>query len=73
MYMSGHFCYTRLSSNSPFSVLCSKSFEVMKLAGTWYGETNVDIHLFLISNMKKSKFLNAVFLYDYNNSLYKLP
>ena len=72
MCMSGHFCYTRLFSNSPFSVLCSKNFELMKLAGTWYGETNVDIHPFLILNMEKAKFLNAIFLGDNNNSLYKL-
>ena len=46
MCMSGHFCYTRLFSNSPFSVLCSKKFKVMKLAATRYGKTNVDIHPF---------------------------
>ena len=72
MCMSGHFCYARLLPNSQFSVLCSKNFEVTKLAGTRYGETNVDIHPFLILNMEKSKFLNAIFLCDNNNSLYKL-
>ena len=44
----------------------------MKLAGTRYGETNVDIHPFLILNMEKPKFLNGIFLRDNNNSLYKL-
>ena len=62
MCMSGHFCNTRLFSNSSFSVLCSKNFEVMKLTATRYDETNVDKHLFLILNMEKPKFLNSIFL-----------
>ena len=53
MCVSGHFCNTWLFSNSSFSVLCSKNFEVMKLAATRYDETNVDMHLFLILNMEK--------------------
>ena len=72
MRMSGHSCYTQLFSNSPFSVLCFKNFKVMKLAGLRYGETNVDIHPFLILNMEKPRFLNGIFLCDINNSLYKL-
>ena len=62
MCVSGHFCNTRLFSNSSFSVLCSKTFEIIKLAATQYDETNVDIHLFLIINMEKPKFLNGIFL-----------
>ena len=72
MCMSGHFYYTRFFLNSPFSVLCSKNFEVMKLAGTRYGETNVDIHQFLILNMENPNFWHDIFLCDNNNSLYKL-
>ena len=63
MRTSRHFCYTRLFSNSSLSVLCSKNFEVMKLAGTRYGGTNVDIHPFLILNMEKPKFLNGIFFF----------
>ena len=51
--------------------LCSENFEVMKLAATWYDETNIDIHPFLILNMEKPKIFNGIFLGD-NNSLYKL-
>ena len=40
----------------------------MKLANTRCGETNVDIHPFLILNMEKSKFWNAIFLCDNNYS-----
>ena len=69
MCASGHFCNTRLFSNSSFSVLCSKNFEVMKLTATRYDETNVDKHLFLILNMEKPKFLNGIFFGDNNNSL----
>ena len=56
MCMSGLFCYTRLFSNSPFCVLCSKNSELLKLAGTRHGETNVDIHPFLILNMEMPSF-----------------
>ena len=59
--MSGHFCNTRLFSNFSFSVLCSKNFEVIKLAATRYDETNVDIHPFLILNMEKPKILSGIF------------
>ena len=62
MCMSGHFCNTLLFSNSSFSVLCSKYFEVMKLTATRYNETSVDKHLFLILNTEKLKFLNSIFL-----------
>ena len=72
MCVSGHFCFTRLFPNSSFSVLCSENFEVIKLAGTRYDETNLDIHPLLILNMDKPKFLNGIFLCDDNNSLYKL-
>ena len=61
MCMSENFCITRLFSNFSFSVLCSKIFEVMRLAATRYGETNVDIHPFLISNMEKPKILSGFF------------
>ena len=61
MCNSGQFYYTRLFSSSSLSVLCSKNFDVMKLAGTRYGETSVNVHLFLILNMKKPKFLNGHF------------
>ena len=61
MCMGGHFCNTRLFSNFSFSVLCSKNFEVMRLAATRYGETNVDIHPFLILNMEKLKILSGLF------------
>ena len=61
MCMSENFCITRLFSNFSFSVLCSKIFEVMRLAATRYGETNVDIHPFLISNMEKPKILSSFF------------
>ena len=44
----------------------------MKLAATRYDETNVDMHLFLILNMEKSKILNSIFFGDNKNSLYKL-
>ena len=72
MCVSGHFSNTRLFSNSSFSVLCSKNFEVMKLAATRYNEANVDMHLFLIVNMEKTKILNSIFFGDNKNSLYKL-
>ena len=72
MCMSVHFCNTWLFSNSSFSVLCSKNFEVMKLAATRYDETNVDIHPFLILNMEKPKILSGIFFGDNKNSLYKL-
>ena len=55
MCVSGHFCNTRLFSNSSFSVLCSGNFEVMRLAATRYDETNVDMHAFFILNMEKPK------------------
>ena len=61
MSVSRHFCNTRLFSNSSFSLLCSKNFEVMKLSATRYDETSVDIHPFLISNMEKSKILSSIF------------
>ena len=61
MCMSENFCITRLFSNFSFSVLCSKIFEVMRLAATRYGETNVDINPFLISNMEKPKILSGFF------------
>ena len=70
--MSWHFCNTRLFSNFPFSVLCSQNFEVMKLAATWYDETNVDIHPFLKLNIEKPKILSGIFFGDNKNSLYKL-
>ena len=70
--MSGHFCNRRLFSNFSFSALCSKNFEVMKLAATRYDETNVDIHPFLILNMEKPKILSGIFFGDNKNSLYKL-
>ena len=44
----------------------------MKLAATWYDETNVDIHPFLILNMEKPKILNGIFFGDNKSSLYKL-
>ena len=69
---SGHFCNTRLFSNSSFSVLCSKNFEVIKLSTTRYDETNVDIDPFLILNMEKPKISDGVFFGDNKNSLYKL-
>ena len=72
MCMSGHFCNTQLFSNFSFSVLCSKNFEVMRLAATRYDETNVDIHPFLILNMEKPKILSGIFFGDNKNSLYKL-
>ena len=72
MCVSGHFCNTQLFSNSSFCVLCSKNFEVMKLAATRYDETNVDIHPFLILNMEKPKILSGIFFGDNKNSLYKL-
>ena len=72
MCMSGHFCNTRLFSNFSFSVLCSKNFEVMKLAATRYDETNVDIHQFLILSIEKLKILSGIFFGDNKNSLYKL-
>ena len=61
MCVSGHFCNTRLFSDSSFSVLCSKNFEVMKLAATLYDETNVDIHPFLTLNREKPKILSGIF------------
>ena len=70
--MSGHFRNTRHFSNFTFSVLCSKEFEVMKLAATRYGETNVNMHPFLILNMEKPKILSGIFFGDNNNRLYKL-
>ena len=72
MSVSGRFCNSQLFSNSSFSVLCSKNFEVMKLAATRYDETNVDIHPFLILNMEKPKILSGIFFGDNKNSLYKL-
>ena len=72
MCVSGHFSNTRIFPNSSFSVLCSKNFEVMKLAATRYDETNVDIHPFFILNMEKPKIFNDIFFGDNNNSLYKL-
>ena len=68
MCMSRYFCYRWFFSNYPCSVLCSKNFEIMKLAGTRCGKTNVDIHPFLILNIEKPKLLNATFLCD-NNKL----
>ena len=62
MCVSGHFCNTRLFSDSSFSVLCCENFEVMKLAATGYDETNVDIHRFLTLNMEKPMFLNGIVL-----------
>ena len=44
----------------------------MKLAATRYNETNVDMHLFLILNMEKTKILNSIFFSDNKNNLYKL-
>ena len=70
--MSGHFCNKRLFSNFSFSALCSKNFEVMKLAATLYDETNVDIHQFLILNMEKPKILSCIFFGDNKNIFYKL-
>ena len=70
--MSRHFCNTRIFPNSSFSVLYSKNFEVVKLAATRYGETNVDIHPFFILNMEKPKIFNDIFFGDNDNSLYKL-
>ena len=67
MCMSGHFCNTRLFSNFSFSVLCSKKFEVTRLAATRYDETNVDIHPFLILNMEKPKILSGAFFGDNRN------
>ena len=55
MCVSDHFCNRSLFSISSFSVLCSKSFEVMKFPATWYDESNVDINPFLILNMEKPK------------------
>ena len=72
MCMSGDFCNRRLFSNSSFSVLCSKNFEVIKLSTTRYDETNVDIHPFLILNTEKPKISDGVFFSDNKNSLYKL-
>ena len=54
------------TANSSFSVLCSKNFEVTKLAATRYDETNVHIHSFLILNVEKPKFLNGIFFGDNN-------
>ena len=62
MCVSGQFYNRRFFSNSSFSVLCSKNFEVMKLNATRYDETNVDIYSILILNMEKPKFLNGIFL-----------
>ena len=72
VYMSGHFCNTRLFSNFSFSVLCSKNFKVMRLAATRCDETNVDMHPFLILNMEKPKILSGIFFDDNKKSLYKL-
>ena len=72
MCVSGHFCNTRLFSNFSFSVLCSKNFEVMKLATSRYDETNVDIHPLLILNMENPKILSGIFFGDNKNSLYRL-
>ena len=72
MCMGGHFCNTRLFSNFSFSVLCSKNFEVMKLATSRYDETNVDIHPFLILIMENPKILSGIFFGDNKISLYRL-
>ena len=72
MCVSRHFNKTRLFSNSSFSVLYSKNFEVMRLAATRYDETNINMHLFLILNMEKPKILNSIFFGDNKNSLSKL-
>ena len=72
MCMSGHFCNTWLFSNSSFSVLCSKNFEVMKLAATLYNEIKVNMHPFLILNIEKLKILTGIIFGDNKNSLYKL-
>ena len=72
MCVSGHFCNTRLFSNFSFSVLCSKNFEVIKLATSRYDDTNVDIHPFLILNMENPKILGGIFFGDNKNSLYRL-